>query len=270
MSAGGRQPLAGRVAVVTGGTAGIGAAACRALAAGGAAVMIVGRRPQRVEAMLADLRAALPAAALAGLAADVRDAAAMRHMAATTLQRFGRIDLLVASAGILRADGGAIHTLRDTSVDEWHQIVDVNLNGVFLSNRAVLPAMLEQGGGMIVNVSSTSGRRAYAYDAAYCATKFGVIGLSEALAEEVRPRGIRVHALLPGAIETDMWDQNGPIPRPQDVLPVSRVADLIAWLAALPEDVEMAETIIEPLRIHERPAWFRDARRASPREVAGV
>jgi NAD(P)-dependent dehydrogenase (short-subunit alcohol dehydrogenase family) len=176
-------------------------------------------------------------------------------MARQVLVRYGRIDILVAAAGILRPANGAIRQLVSMPLAEWREVVETNLTGMFLADRAVLPHMLAQGKGQIINVSSTSGRRGYAYDAAYCASKFGVIGLTESLAAEVRPHGIRVHLLLPGAIETPMWEQNGPIPRPEQVLPVAQVADLVAFLAALPLDTEYPETVIEPRRAAERPAW---------------
>ena len=104
-------------------------------------------------------------------------------------------------------------------VAEWDLVVETNLRGVFLSNQAVLPAMLAQRRGVIVNLSSTSGKRGLADDAAYCASKFGVIGFSESLAEEVGPRGIRVQVVLPGPVDTPFWDQNGPLPKPARILP---------------------------------------------------
>ena len=105
--------------------------------------------------------------------------------------RFGAIDALVCAAGILRT-GGQPRPVSDTSFDEWRTVIDVNLTGTFLSNRAVLPAMLQRSAGDIINISSTSGRQGRPFDAAYCASKFGVVGFSELLAEEVGRLGIRV------------------------------------------------------------------------------
>jgi NAD(P)-dependent dehydrogenase (short-subunit alcohol dehydrogenase family) len=246
--------LAGQVAVITGGSAGIGLAAAEALGQLGIRPVLVGRR----RAALATAKEHL---ALAGIeadtiAADVTRVDDLARMAATTLDHHGRIDILIAAAGILRPASGAIRHLADMPLDEWDQVLRTNLTGTFLANRAVLPTMLERGCGQIINVSSTSGRRGYAYDSAYCASKFGVIGLTESLAAEVGPLGIRVQVLLPGAIETPMWAQNGPIPRPAQVLPVARVGELIARLVALPPDTELAETVIEPQRSVERPVWL--------------
>ncbi len=252
MSAG--RPLSARVAIVTGGSAGIGLESAITLARLGASVLMVGRSAPRLEAAVGNVSHSVPDAAVTGMALDVRCEGDMSTMAEQALERYSRIDVLVAAAGILRV-GGAIAMLVDTPSSAWDELIDINLTGTFLSNRAVLPAMLEQGFGQIINVSSTSGRRGYAFDTAYCASKFGVIGLTEALAQEVRHRGIRVNAVLPGAIETDMWDQNGPIPKPEHVLPVQRVAELIGFLATLPVDTMCPETIIEPMSTQELPAW---------------
>jgi NAD(P)-dependent dehydrogenase (short-subunit alcohol dehydrogenase family) len=108
--------------------------------------------------------------------------------------------------------------------------------------------MIAQGSGQIVNVSSTSGRQGRALDGAYCASKAGVIGLTESLAEEVRQLGIRVQCVLPDAVETPLWRQNGAIPPPPDILPPSRVADVIVYLLALPADTVIVNATVAPLR----------------------
>jgi 3-oxoacyl-[acyl-carrier protein] reductase len=245
--------LRGQVAIVTGGTVGIGRATCLALAREGAQVVIVGRSRERLEQTLADMARQKTGPEPLGLALDVRREAEMAEMANRTLEKFGRIDILVTAAGILRG-GAGLRTLQHMSVQDWDEVLDTNLKGIFLANRAVLPAMISRRQGNIINISSTSGRQGLAFDSAYCASKFGVIGLSEALAEEVRSYGIRVQVLLPGAIETDMWDQN-PLPRPQNILPVDRVADFISYLVTLPQDVILPDPIIEPLKVRLQPAW---------------
>lgn len=251
--------LSDHVSIITGGTVGIGRAAAIALAKQGAAVVIVGRTPSRVAAAVSSLKQESTSSVL-GVVADVRQAEAMEAMVQQTLEQFGHIDSLIAAAGILRPSSGTISTLQKMSVTEWHEVLDVNLKGTFLSNRAVLSHMIERRSGQIINVSSTSGRKGYALDTAYCASKFGVIGLSEALAQEVRAYGIRVQVLLPGAIATAIWDQNGPIPKPENVLPVDRVAAMILYLLTLPPDAVCAETVIEPFRVHDRPSWLQASR----------
>lgn len=250
-----KQALAGRVAVLTGGTAGIGLQSALMLAAQGAAVVVVSRDPERVRNAVELLKSECPDAICYGLECDVSLPEGADHMAGVVDQAFGRVDILVAAAGVLRVAGGKIRTLQETPLEDFEEIIRINLTGTYLSNRAVLPMMVRQQSGCIINLSSTSGRKGYAYDTCYCASKFGVIGMTEALAQELRPHGIRVCAVLPGAIETDMWEQNGPIPKPEVLLPVARVAALIAEIAACPDDVELSELIIEPFQQMERPVW---------------
>ncbi len=252
----GGPPLQGKVAVVTGGSSGIGRSACAAFARAGAAVVAVGRSAARLEETLAEARQAGAAAGagLMSLALDVGSEEDMAQMADRVLERFGRIDILLASAGILRSGKGP-KTATELALDDWNAIIRTNLRGTFLSNRAVLPAMLRQKSGDIINVSSTSGLRGFAYDAAYCASKFGIIGLSESLAEEVRRSGIRVTTICPGPASTAMWDQNLPVPPPEKTMPVERVTELLMYAVTLPRDTVLRNPVIVPLRSHRRPAF---------------
>jgi 3-oxoacyl-[acyl-carrier protein] reductase len=242
--------MSGLVAVVTGGGSGIGRATALALAEQGASVVVVDRPGsgtvtiREVEAHGGDGLA---------LALDVRQPEDMTAMAQRTLDAYGRIDVLVASAGLLRT--GPPTTVERLPLQEWDTVLETNLRGVFLSNRAVLPTMLAQHSGTIINLSSTSGRKGLAYDAAYCASKFGVIGFSEALAEEVGSRGVKVQVVLPGPVDTALWDQNGPLPRPATILAPERVAEFIAFLVSLPADT----VVVEPTLLGFRP---RGARRS--------
>jgi NAD(P)-dependent dehydrogenase (short-subunit alcohol dehydrogenase family) len=198
------------------------------------------------------------------MALDVRREEQMEEMARQTLSRFGRIDILVAGAGILRLKGTSPKPLVELSLEEWDAVVDTNLRGTFLSNRAVLPAMMAQRKGQIVNISSTYGRQGRAYDSAYCASKFGIVGLSEALAEEVRQYHVKVHLVMPDAVDTPLWEQNGPIPRPPNALPAERVADLINFLLTLPDDTILLNTTIAGFR--GRRAGGQRARRDEQKE----
>jgi 3-oxoacyl-[acyl-carrier protein] reductase len=239
--------LAGSVAIVTGAAGGIGQAACRALAGAGAAVVVVDRNAAGVEATTSAL-AACGGAATLDVVADVRSPEAMATMTQRTLEAFGRIDVLVAAAGVLHGRGRGPRPLAQVTTEEWDEVLGVNLRGTFLSNRAVLPTMVRQRRGQIVNISSTSGRRARAFDSVYCASKFAVIGLSESVAEEVRPFGVRVHVLLPDAVRTPLWAQNGPVPCPANALDPARVADFIVALLQLPDDTEVPSPVIAPAR----------------------
>ena len=239
-----------RVAIVTGGSSGIGRATSVALATEGARVVVVGRTRSRVEDTLAEidsLPGATPASRL-GLDLDVRVERDMEEMASRTLERFGRIDILVTSAA---SSPGTASTLgrrtfvANLSAAAWDEIVDTNLRGVFLSNRAVLPAMMRQRKGEIVNLSSSiiaSGHWAFA--SAYCASKFAVMGLSESLAEEARPFGIRVQVMVPDVVETPMLAKAHLAVF--HALPAGQAADLILEMLAGPEDRLIVNPLIEP------------------------
>jgi NAD(P)-dependent dehydrogenase (short-subunit alcohol dehydrogenase family) len=242
--------LTGKVAIVTGGSIGIGLSTAVALAQEGVCVVVVGRNRERLDEALWELDQKTESSENLGLALDVRRESDMEQMIQRTLDHFGRIDILVSAAGILRARGGFLRTLQQMTVEEWDDVIDTNLLGVFLSNRAVIPTMIQQRSGNIINISSTSGLKGLAFDSAYCASKFGIIGLSEALAEELRHYGIRVQVLLPGAIDTGMWDQSGPLPPPKDILAPERVADTILYLLALPADTIIETPIVKPLKRH--------------------
>jgi len=237
-------PLAGRIAIVTGAGGGIGRDTCVSLARAGAIPVLVGRDASRLAASAAAVAEAGVTAPLT-LSLDVRVESDMARMAAATLERHGRIDILVHAAGILRAAGATLRTVAQLSCPEWDEVVDTNLRGTYFANRAVLPEMLRAGRGDILNVSSKSGRQGIAFDAPYCASKFGVIGFSEALAEEVAGAGVRVQVMAPGRFATDVLRQTGPLPTPGGIPPGSRVADLILWMLAMPVDVRLTSPIIE-------------------------
>ncbi|MGF6777292.1 SDR family NAD(P)-dependent oxidoreductase [Paraburkholderia sp. GAS334] len=190
------QGLEGRHAVVTGGGSGIGAATATALVRAGARVTLMGRDGARLEAQ----RDALSGAGeVSFVSVDVTQEASVVAAFAQATERAGPVDVLINNAGQAQA---APFTHTDMSL--WQRMLDVNLTGVFLCTRAVLPAMLERGTGRIVNVASTAGQTGYAYVAAYCAAKHGVIGLTRSLAREVATKGITVNAVCPGYTETEL------------------------------------------------------------------
>lgn len=261
------ERLRGRVAVVTGAGSGIGRAVSLALVGAAARVAAVDVREEAARetaAMACRQSAHGDEDGILPLVADVRSEEATAAMAERTLERFGRIDALVACAGILRPRGVRPKAVHDTTPAEWSEVIETNLTGTFLSNRAVLPAMIRQRSGQIVNVSSTSGLRGRALDGAYCASKFGIVGLTESLADEVRPYGIRVQVILPDAVATPLWRQNGPFGAPPDALAPERVAEVVLLLMALPEDTILHPGVVSSF--HGR----RRRRVRDPREPAAV
>jgi NAD(P)-dependent dehydrogenase (short-subunit alcohol dehydrogenase family) len=184
--------LAGQHAVVTGGGSGIGAAIAQTLLRAGARVTLMGRNAQRLDVQREQCAAL---GHVACISVDVTQEDSVTR----AFDQAGAVDILVNNAGQAQAA-----PFTHTDIALWQRMLDVNLTGVFLGTRAVLPGMLERGYGRIVNVASTAGQIGYAYVAAYCAAKHGVIGLTRSLALETATRGITVNAVCPGYTETEL------------------------------------------------------------------
>jgi 3-oxoacyl-[acyl-carrier protein] reductase len=222
--------FSGRHAVVTGGAAGIGKAIAARLTAEGAAVSLWDRDADA----LAQAVAAVGAAHSAVL--DISDADAVAAAAAAAAATFGKLDILVASAGIT----GPNVTLWEYPVREWQRVIDINLNGVFYSNRAVVPHLLRNGYGRIVNIASVAGKEGNPNASAYSSSKAGVIGLTKSLGKELAKTEIRVNCVTPAAVHTAMFDQMSQehIDFMLSKIPIGRfgeiaeVASLVCWLAS--------------------------------------
>ena len=191
------SPFEDKIAIVTGGSRGIGLAIATALASRGAKVSICG-----VDAAhLADAAAKLAKVASPGgvqtCRADVRDYVQVRNLVDTTVQRFGGLDILVNNAGI-----GKFALVTETSPEDWRAMIDTNLTGVFNCCHAALPHLRQRGSGWIVNISSLSGKNPFIGAAGYCATKAGLNAFTEALMQEVRQDDIRVSYIMPGSVST--------------------------------------------------------------------
>jgi NAD(P)-dependent dehydrogenase (short-subunit alcohol dehydrogenase family) len=191
--------LAGRHAVVTGASRGIGAAVAAALAAQGARLTLLGRDAASLAHMVAKLGGAQHAIPVI---ADVTDAAAVREAFAASRRQLGPVFILINNAG-----QAASAKLIDTDLALWNRILSVNLTGTYLCTRAALPDMLELGAGRIVNIASTAGLRGGAYISAYAASKHAVVGLTRSLALELATRNITVNAICPGYTNTEIVKQ---------------------------------------------------------------
>ena len=215
------QSLKGKNALITGAGKGIGKAIALALAAEGTNVILLARTAADIEALAAEIKTH-NVKALA-VTADVADIASVNSAVAKALAEFGSIDILINNAGI-----GKFGKFLDLSPEEFEQIIKINLFGTYYTTRAVLPGMIEQQSGDIINISSTAGLKGAAATSAYSASKFAVMGLTESLMQEVRKHNIRVTALTPSTVATDMAkDLNLTDGNPDKVMQPEDVAELI-------------------------------------------
>jgi 3-oxoacyl-[acyl-carrier protein] reductase len=221
--------MQGRVAVVTGGAAGIGLAIAQRLAASGARVALWDRDRDALDAARATLGEGHGTAVL-----DVSKEADVAAATQSTIAKFGRVDALVCSAGIT----GPNLPLADYPLADWQQVIDINLTGVFLCNRALVPAMRAADYGRIVNIASIAGKEGNPNASAYSASKAAVIALTKSLGKELAKTGIRVNCVTPAAVRTGMFSQmtQAHIDFMLSKIPMGRfgtveeIAALVAWL----------------------------------------
>ncbi|MFS8806801.1 SDR family oxidoreductase [Synechococcus sp. R6-10] len=228
-------------ALITGASRGIGRAVALALARQGIAVALVARSQPDLLAVQAQIQDQGGKAAVFPM--DLADLAALPQQLQALLDRFGVCDVLVNNAGM--AHVGPLVTL---PLSDWQRVIDLNLTAAFLCAQAVLPGMRRQRCGTIVNVISIAGKRAFPNWGAYCASKFGLMGFSQALAEEERQHGIRVTSLCPGAVDTSLWD-TGTVGVNFDrskMLSPEWVADLITYIVRLPTGAVVEDLTFMP------------------------
>jgi 3-oxoacyl-[acyl-carrier protein] reductase len=194
--------LAGKIAIVTGASRGIGFAIAQRLAKIGAKLSICARDPQKLEAAAAELRQT--ALAVFATPVDVTCAEQVASFVAATGKNLGTVEILVNNAGI-----GYFGPTHEVSEDNWDSVLDTNLKSVFLMSKAVAPGMIERRGGHIINIASLAGKNAFRGGGIYCASKWGLLGLTECMAEDLRQYDIRVSAICPGSVATDFSPHTG-------------------------------------------------------------
>lgn len=240
-------PLTGKVAIVTGASAGIGRATARTLAAAGAHVVVTARRMDRLDALVDEIIS--EGGSAAARAADVADLSSVRSVVDTTIEQSGQIDILVNNAGIMK-----IASITENDVEDWTTMVDVNIKGVLHFLSAVMPHMVERGTGHIVSVGSVAGRRPFPGASVYAATKFAVRALSWGLHLELgHAHGIRITDIQPGYVSTDLlsdqpetlaaWDEAWSGRR---TLQAEDVARAIEFAVTSPEHVSVSEILVRP------------------------
>jgi len=226
-----------RVALVTGGNRGIGRAVVESLLARGDRVFFCGRSPETVEATKRELYVRFPGKVDAR-PCDVRDAEAVERLIAWVVDEAGRLDVLVNNAGL-----GHFAPVDEMPVEEFREVIETNLLGAYYGIRAAAPVMKEQGSGWIFNIASLAAKNAFAGGSAYNASKFGLVGMSEAAMLDLRHHGIRMAAICPGSVETEfgagrMQDGQSWRLQPEDVAKV--VTDLLDFPdRALPSLIEI-------------------------------
>ncbi len=236
-----------KVVVITGASSGMGEATARDLAKMGAKVVLGARRAERLEKLVADIKAEGGQAAC--VATDVTKLEDVQKLVDTAVETFGRIDVLFNNAGLM-----PLSPLESLRIAEWDQMIDVNMKGTLYGIAAALPYMKEQKSGQIINVSSVYGHIVVGTGAVYCATKHAVRAISEGLRQEVKPYNIRVTTISPGAVKTELTEH---ITEPglaenvtqavQDIgVPASTMSDMVAFAISQPENVDVSEILFRP------------------------
>jgi NADP-dependent 3-hydroxy acid dehydrogenase YdfG len=239
--------IAGKTIVITGASSGMGAAAARHLAEKGANVVLGARRAERIEVLAEEIRAAGGKAT--AVVTDVTKRSDVQTLVDTAVETYGRIDVLINNAGVM-----PLSPLERLKVDEWDQMIDVNLKGVLYGVAAALPHMKAQKSGHIISLSSVAGHKLFGGSAVYSATKFGVRAISEGLRQEVKPYNIRTTIVSPGAVKTELLEHISETDiqqANQDYVgevgvPAETFARLVAFAIGEPEEVDINEILFRP------------------------
>ena len=232
--------FSGRAAIVTGSTGGIGLAIAQRMVELGMDVVVSSRTAAKVKEVAQRLASAGPGRAV-GIPCDVRDPAACAALVEGAVQQLGRLDVLVNNAGV-----GHLKPVQDLSLEEWRDQIETNLGGVFYCSRAAVPHLGARGDGWIVNIASLAGRNAFAGGAGYNATKFGLVGMSEAMMLDLRYEGIRVSVVMPGSVQTEF---GGRLSSDKEwALQPEDVAQAVVQLLELPPHALVSRIEMRPTR----------------------
>jgi NADP-dependent 3-hydroxy acid dehydrogenase YdfG len=236
--------LQNKTAIVTGASRGIGKAIASKLGNEKMNVVLIGSSTEVFEVEKEVKNNGLEAMAIQ---ADISDEKQVEAAVAKTLEKYGSVDLLVNNAGV-----GFFKLAEETTLEEWQKAFEVNVQGVFLCMKAVLPHMKEKRAGTIITISSDVARRTIANGSAYTATKYAVQGFSGAVSQEVREYGIRVGTINPGMVDTYFNNSKQGVPEKEDWLKVDDVADAVVYMASAPKHMVVDELMLHPL-IQEYP-----------------
>lgn len=231
--------LTGKVAIVTGSTKGIGRAVAESLADAGASVVVSARTKADVDEAATRLRGRGTGEVI-GLPCDVADHDACVRLVEDTVDRLGALDVLVNNAGF-----GVFKSIEDMSWDEWRGQIDVNLGGVWSCTKAAIPHLKARGGGWIINIASLASRNTFAQGTGYNASKFGLLGMTEATMLDVREHGIRVSAIMPGSVNTHFNDRAPEEGRDWRLQPED-CALAVMQLMAMPEGAHVSRVEMRP------------------------
>lgn len=238
--------LQGQVALITGASQGIGMATARALAEKGMHLVLAARSADKLEGLAAELRQQHDGCRVVVCPCDVRDVEDVQKTVAMAMDAFDRIDALVNNAGV----AGKIALLQEVPTFEVDRVIDTNLKGPIYCMQAVLPVMIQQQSGVVININSIAGRTAFPFWSVYDASKFGLRAITDAVAEEQAQNGIKVIGIYPGAVHTEIWDtiDLGGEPNLEGMLDADTVAGAVVYALEQPAGTVVKDIVLSPLK----------------------